>query len=100
METAWYPFVINVTNQVPVSALNSLSVIAGNNRATLTEEKSVYAKFVFSCYQDIHLTSLYTVFIKTAIMFLFMFSMRWYVQYQLNCIRHFLQTTECANVQG
>jgi hypothetical protein len=39
-------------NQVFVSAINTLSVIAGNNPATLPEKKSLYAKFVFSCYQD------------------------------------------------
>jgi len=31
---------------------------------------------------------------------MFKFSMRQYMQYQLNSVSHFLQTTECANVQG
>jgi len=47
LETAWYPFVIKMTNQVLVSAVNSLSVIAGNNPAILPEKKSVYAKLYF-----------------------------------------------------
>jgi len=52
LETAWYPFVIKMMNQVLVSALKSLSVIAGNNPAILPEKKSMYAKCVFSCCQD------------------------------------------------
>ena len=50
--------------QVLLSALSSLTVIGGNNLATLPENKPVYAKFVFSCPQINKLTSLCNIFIK------------------------------------
>lgn len=80
-------------NQVLVSALSSLLAIA-------RKEAYVCQVCIFLPPGQIKLTNLYTVFIKTAIMIPFEFSMRWHVQCQLSYISQFLQTTECTNVEG